>query len=589
MTYYLNSGTRPNRKPSHRPGLRPAALLAIFGMSLPLFGPPMAAALGTGPSGSELPFLIINEVQTGGCSDTACTVEDSKMEYVELYNPQDTTVQTSGWKVRYLSEKGTAATELATLDGQVAAHGYVLIAHTGYFPEADFHFGTAASNSMVAKGAGHIEISNPLDTTDPTVDRIGWGSAAMPFGKAVPAIPFGHSAERNTDSDGLPAYTGTNFNDFSITAAPTPQSGGYAARIMVETQPIPSSSDVSPLPDTPATTAQPEDTPIPAYPSPTCEGIQISELLPNPSGADGGHEFVELHNPTSETIPLLGCSLQSSASSTKSYGFNDISLQPGEYRSFSDAETSITLPNSSGGTVWLLSPTDEIQAITYAADMEDDTSWTLVDGTWAASFTTTPNAANIATPSKPCDNGQVRNPDTNRCINDVEATAATATPAAPKSSATAATAPAPCKPGQERNPATNRCRNITSTSNTGTVAPCKAGQERNPDTNRCRNIAAGTTGAKPCPAGQERNADTNRCRKATAAGSSNGSTLDSVKDVASSNPTANKPYLLFGAAALAAAIAYGIYEWRQEIRLSIHKLLGRNKTSRQTTLSAATD
>lgn len=121
---------------------------------------------------------------------------------------------------------------------------------------------------------------------------------------------------------------------------------------------------------------------------------------------------------------------------------------------------------------------------------------------------------------------------------------------------------APCDPGQYRNPDTNRCRTIgTATS----LVPCGAGQERNPETNRCRSvITASDSTLTPCQPGWDRNPDTNRCRKSAAV---EGAAITKVQDVAA--PIVNQPkWILVFLAGLAAA-AYAVYEWRQDIALAL--------------------
>jgi hypothetical protein len=580
MTYYAHPRNASN-KPSRR--LRTWAILsvAIGGLLMPFVGPSFAKALDGAATPLMTPALIINEVQTSGCSTSAPCTEDTKMEFVELYNTQNMPLQVSGWKLRYISASGGTTNDLASFNGQVAAHGYVLIAHAGYYPEADLFFGTATSAGMLAKTGGHVELVNSSDTV---VDKVGWGTAAQAQTKPVSAMLPGQSAERGTDPGGLPLYSANNFNDFTAQTIPTSQAGNYTVSSISETaSPEPTPTPAStPTPVPVITQPNGQEVTLPADGNamtppiiPTCNGVVISELLPNPAGSDTGHEFIELHNPTDETIALDGCSMQTSASTTKTFAFSQSRLQPGEYHSFSDSVTGLTLPNSAGGTVWLTDAAVELQALTYPGAMDDDTTWNLVDNVWSASFTPTPGAANVATPLKPCDDGEVRNPDTNRCVSNT-ATAASSNTSSPSSTdvSVANTTPAACKAGQERNPATNRCRAIASTAANATVA-CKAGQERNPETNRCRNVATAASAAKACPTGQERNAETNRCRKITAAGSSNGSDLNGVKDIATTAGTKSKPYWLIAALAIAVAVAYGVYEWRQEIKQFIGKMSGK--------------
>jgi hypothetical protein len=580
MTYYLH---RPVTKRLTRVWI--ISLLVTGTLFVSILGPTFVNALQAELSAPSLPSLVINEIQTGGCTGNPC-VEDTKDEFIELYNPQAITQQTDGWRISYITASGTTHTVLANLHGAIAAHGYVLLGHESYYSNADLHFGSTSTGSL-AKTGGHIEVT---DTSGVIIDYVGWGNAVharvTPFAALLP----GTSAERTTDTSGIITFTGNDSNDFTTQNAPTPQGGDYT--VVVLTPPAPAPSPQAEIP----TPSAPTDTSIAIPPTPseaaadqsklTCEGVIISEIMPNPASTDTGHEFIELHNTSDEVVVLDGCSLQTS-SSTKDFALAGISLQPDEYRAFYDSGadptnepfTGLTLPNTNGGTVSLLIPGKDTLAITYPADMDDDTVWSLsLNGDWALSFTSTPDEANTITPLKPCDVGQIRNLDTNRCVNEVNDSAAADTTLA-ASSSTTSTSAAACKQGQERNPATNRCRNIvsataTSTKVASTAAACKAGQERNPGTNRCRNIVStAASTAKPCPTGQERNVETNRCRKITAAGSSNGTSLDGVKDVASDSSAKNKPYWLIAVIALAAAIAYGIYEWRQEILLFVSKYI----------------
>lgn len=467
--------------------------------------------------------LVISEVQTGGCTvdpGTNCPSanQDPKMEFVELHSLQSSDMQVSGWKVQYVTSTGKTTTTLATLDGTVSAGGFVLIAHDGYYgADADVPFGSAGDTGKLASSAGYIQL---VDGNGTVMDAVGWGSslqAPQLSGWSTTAqIPFGYSVQRILPGD--PAYgTGPVF------AAPswpsTPQGKNYTpvAPIVNETN---NSS------------------------GPTCEGVLINELLPNPAGTDSGHEFIELYNPTSDVIPLDGCSLQTSANS-KTFNLNGITLQPQQYQSLYNSQTGLTLENAAGGTVWLLSPTDELQVINYQPNLADNVAWARFGDNWQATYTPTPNASNALTTGAPCPAGQYRSTDTGRCRDVISASSQTA-----------------CKPDQYRNPATNRCKSLVL--GASTLTPCKAGQERNPQTNRCRAIGSTSSSSlKPCQPGWERNPATNRCRKATAGN------LAGVHDANSpaSLVTAHRAPWLIAGAIVAAALGYAIYEWRQEIIL----------------------
>jgi hypothetical protein len=520
---------------------RPIHVWLILGGLLCGFGAASLSGLASAES-NTLPTasqVFINEIKSGGGSPIS--------QYATIYNASDQAVSLANWRLEYakstfpkqycaLSNWKAAVNNASTVTlPTAAAMGISIAAHTISAP-------IELSINDSDQGSIHL-----VDDQQVIRDTVGWGttSAPAPCFEAVqaPKITSGKSLARYIGCvSNLPVDSDDNSLDFKLYDA-TPGSP-----VTVK----------SPLCNTPAV----DDTPTGNATS--CQGVIINELLPNPAGSDSGSEFIELYNPTNEVIDMKGCSLQTSASTTKTYSLDNISLQPGTYLSLSDSTTGLSLPNSNGGTAWLLNQSDELQAVTYPGDMEDDTAWMLTGDGWSASYTPTPGAANLATPLKPCDDGLVRNPETNRCVSlDTAATAATT------ATATTSSTLATCKVGQERNPDTNRCRNITNASSTSPTA-CKEGQERNPETNRCRAIT-GTTSDKTCPAGQERNPDTNRCRKMVAAAGTKNS--GNIKDVSSETVPHKKPYALIAIATLAAAIAYGIYEWRQEIIGVIRKFL----------------
>lgn len=206
----------------------------------------------------------------------------------------------------------------------------------------------------------------------------------------------------------------------------------------------------------------------------------------------------------------------------------------------------ITVPLSitnSGGHVWIEDTYGTMRysdAVVAYPDMSADTkrgyAWAL-DGSWQWTATPRPDGANnIYIPPEPV-----------------------------KSIKTSSSNPAPCREGQERNPATNRCRSIVDA--IADLVPCREGQERNPATNRCRNVLAASDSLVPCKEGQERNPETNRCRKITTAAAD----VPLVQDVPSDSRASRTGWIVAGIV-VAGAIAYGIYEWRDDIR---RKLLRR--------------
>jgi hypothetical protein len=234
--------------------------------------------------------------------------------------------------------------------------------------------------------------------------------------------------------------------------------------------------------------------------------VKLSEFLSDPVGleSDGG-EFIELFNPGSVEVSLVGCRLVSSKSSQPLYEFSESDvIAPGGYYVVSLTDK---LTNSSGSVTFSTFELDDV--VTYS-NLKEGQSMAIFNDTWEMTNQPSPMSANMryvepglggqtvsvaSANFAPCEAGKYRNPETNRCKNIESADESLA----------------PCDTGQFRNPETNRCK--SSSSATSSLASCSPGQERNPETNRCRKIATTNPTLKACDKGYERNTETNRCRK----------------------------------------------------------------------------
>jgi hypothetical protein len=468
-------------------------------------------------------------------------------EYIEIYNATPEPVDISGYSLEYFNSTNPSVSQQPV--------------------QKSFDQGLIAGNQhlLLAKQPAQImsSIQSPLSSLTDTGGRL---KLVTTEGDVVDEVAWTNTQSLATSGDTYPAVVYQCNSSTTLCASNRTQSfarqkdnvGNYITPTVAwQLGPVsPESSELLdvpvPEPEQPNNEeATPSETPPPPL---TCEGILINEILPNPSGSDNAREFVELFNPTSEVILLKDCSLQTS-SSGKLYTFSDVSLQPGQHLALYDNQTGLTLANSAGGTVWLLSPTEEVQAIVYPGALDDDASWSVVDGAWQRTYAVTPNAINVAIPLKPCVVGQQRDETTNKC----ETIAAIAVAAL-----------SPCKPNQERNPDTSRCRTITSTL-AASLVPCKEGQERNPDTNRCRTKTSDAS-LKPCSEGQERNPETNRCRQVLSAATTQ---QPAVKDVYS-GPSKSSPKWAVVIVAVIFALVYAVYEWRQDIRNVVSRLVSKS-------------
>lgn len=520
---------------------------------------PLAPAQALAASAEQ--SVLINEIRLGG-GPLAYGDDETFVEYVTLFNNGDTEVSLEGWVLEYAknpkpglgpdfcsaaSWKGFENITVAqvSLAGQLAPH-------------------SVTSPIVIQLNDDQLGSLRLVNASSPDAvvvhDVVGWGEDA-PCKESSPApVPKKPSSLiRYLSCDtGLPIDTDDNYQDFVLNSTPVP---GSIGSLYEE-----SCSDEEPL-------------------ELECSKAIITELLPNPKGADVGREFIEVHNPTAHELPLQGCQLGLEGQG-KPFPFTEADvLGPGEYRAYYDSTTGVTLPNAAGGTVLLIAGQDEF-SYSYPGGLKDDIAWADIGGEWQQTNRPTPGAANApysAPPGKgadekslaPCPVGKFRNPVTNRCKN-IETTKVLApcgegkerNPATNRcrSISAALASLVPCKPGQERNPATNRCRSVVSASSS--LKPCNPGQERNPETNRCRKVAAATTSLKPCKEGQERNPETNRCRKIHAAATAN---------EADDQKSEQKNLINYGLLGLvgASAVGYGVYEYRNDFRYKLSVLKSR--------------
>jgi hypothetical protein len=520
-------------------------VLVVFGLISAVLPAAPAAAQASG----DPPGLVVSEVQTTGLDATG--VEVGTKEFVEVYNPSDlplTATASSAWRLEYLSASsdgsGPATRLLADINVAVGAKSYLFFSYEGYLTGADGYFGTGntATSGWLAKSGGHVRI---VDAAGRTVDAIGWGSGVplkeKPGSLAswwqAPIIPAGSSIRRILAND--PTYT--DGLAFAAPAEPDPFGGNKP----LPAQPIdPETPDPDPDldPGEQAPGPDPGSDP-PSEPLGTCARVIVTELLPNPSGADAGKEFIEVYNAGESSVQLAACSLRLGTDAAMFTMPREL-LTPGSYRAFYDDESGIVLPNATAQTVWLLGG-NEPAGVLYANALKDNQAWALIDGQWQATDQPTPGAANVRAATTPVSAAAVL---------------------APKLKSKPTTTPTVCPPGKEWNPATNRCR-ASVAAPVGSV-PCKPGQQRNAETNRCRSVLGAATVPKPCPAGQERNSTTNRCRKQGAPGVAN---LVKVSDVNGPSAVSDIRWWIAGLLA-AGAVSYALYEWRKELSDRLYKL-----------------
>lgn len=568
--------------------------------------------------------VVVSQVQTGDAVSAS-------NEVIEIYNQADTDADVSGWCVKYSAASTalpsasskycfTPADTVTKL--YLAPKSYATIVSSMYPTNADFTPDGKFSAGLTATG-GHVWL---IDSSAASIDSVGWGTALYPEGSIVgvtpvPSAPAPTSSQvllRKSLPSGERQDTGSSKTDFEMGVLKFRTSGLFEVRTPIDIcatvtgiqETLPAGygydeagncellaadvcSNLHLIQTVPPAGTMPDSTgacvvdacvniaglqaTLPhgySAEGGACRALEdrviaLSEVLPNVTGTDTGHEYIELYNPNNRSVLLDGYVIQIGKTYEKSYHLSTLtgttSIEAGGYVVLRDGDLGFTLLNTTSG-LRVVSPAGNIVSETTYSDPSDDESWALIAGTWQYTNRPTPGMANmIATDTDdsgtlgvattvltPCQAGKYRHPLTNRCRN-IESDASVL---------------AACDSDEYRNPDTNRCRKIVTTA--AGLTACSDGYERNTVTNRCRKITSATSSLTPCKDGYERNPTTNRCRKSVAL-------TDPVTTVAQA--PADETASLTAKSALIAtagigAVGYGLFEWRSELLVGLRRLIG---------------
>ncbi|MEK9158468.1 MAG: lamin tail domain-containing protein [Patescibacteria group bacterium] len=242
-----------------------------------LFSPPtpvLSAAAG---------HVVISQVQiTGGSGQTT-------RDFIELYNPTETTLDLSGWKLRKKTKTGTESSVRVFESGKIIpAHGYFLWANS----ENGYYMSVSADASSTATLAEDNSIAL-LNASSTLVDALAWGIGHVnPFveGTAFSSNPGANQAlvRRPNDGNGNGEDTDNNTNDFLLATS------------------SPRNSQSAPPPPPPPDSPPPEPPPQPPANPSGNENVQIfiNEFLSDPGQNE--KEWVELYNAGNRALDLTG-------------------------------------------------------------------------------------------------------------------------------------------------------------------------------------------------------------------------------------------------------------------------------------------
>ena len=265
----------PTPSPVPTPSLMPSP--TVVPLPTPVVSPTPTPA-GTVANRGD---ILVNELQYNPLQSGA----DAAYEWLELYNTRNETVELAEWEI---SDNGGC--DLIPLLN-ISSHGFVIIAASENF-SANFanYMGEIAyvADGVIGNGLGnngdHLAIKDSLGAV---IDEFSYGDDQSITSPPYKRVAEGHSMERQ------PA--GGEFID---NAEPTPGRGLPYSTSTPTTNPT--STPTLPISPTPASMSQGTVA--------NRSAVLINEVQSNPlqSGSDSSYEWIELFNPGTEAVELIG-------------------------------------------------------------------------------------------------------------------------------------------------------------------------------------------------------------------------------------------------------------------------------------------
>ncbi|MHA1667565.1 MAG: lamin tail domain-containing protein, partial [Candidatus Heimdallarchaeaceae archaeon] len=166
------------------------------------------------PTPTTIPKILITEIQIANTSST-------NNDFVELYNPENTSIDISDFQLKKKSSSGTEYSLISFSEGDI-------IPPKGYFLWTNSEFASSSDIKADATTTQNLAKNNSLALLHKekgVIDAIAWGSSTNPF---VETLPFYQNPEDNQNLGrkwlaSSETYTDTdnNSNDFEF-QEPTP-------------------------------------------------------------------------------------------------------------------------------------------------------------------------------------------------------------------------------------------------------------------------------------------------------------------------------------------------------------------------------
>lgn len=276
--------------------------------------------------------VVISEVQVSG-------VDDPNLDFIELYNPTSGAVDLSDMKIVKRTRTGTSDANIVSFvaGDSIPAYGYYVWCSTPFAAQTTCDRTTSATIANNNSIALRIE---PSDTGE-IVDAVTIGTVDNNLGEGVfidPDPVDGGSIERKALSSSTIASmttggsdehkgngedTNSNSIDFLYRETSEPQNSTSALEMV-------DALNATNTPEPSITTSPtPSLLPTPTDSADTTAHIVISEV--QVGGALSTDEFIEMYNPTNESIDVTGWKLQKKTASGST--FNDLAMLSGSIAS----------------------------------------------------------------------------------------------------------------------------------------------------------------------------------------------------------------------------------------------------------------
>jgi hypothetical protein len=418
-------------------------LLLIITVMFGSVSPVAAEEALTAPQPDHPVIAALQTGQTGAAGN----------DFVEIYNPTNTAIDVTGWKLQYRAAASTGSATWTTKKtvACVTQPNDGSACQVMLLSKSSLVFATYAidNDNLQIFSSGFSDVGGQvrLVASDASVqDTVGYGTASeAEGGMAALAPPLGQSLLRKVAAEQI-VDTNNNGDDFVV--------GCYLPAVPGEIAPIqppvaiacPQASaneDTAPTP--PVDPVDPVTSVTPADPDPLTGAtaayarLTITELLPDPASplTDSSDEFIELYNPTTGTVSAEGYMLETG--SDFRYHFTvgaDVTIAPGGYTAIISAESHLSLTNT-GTAVRLLDPSGVvIDEVASYGQAKSGQAWAKVGGGWQWTSSPTPGSANAATaPATPAAAGA-----TKKATAAAKSTAKTASAKAPKATTASKTA-----------------------------------------------------------------------------------------------------------------------------------------------------